>query len=228
MVITIDGPAASGKSTIAQRLAKKLGFYFVSSGYLFRALSYLVLKTKKFSLEQLATLTKKEIDELVNPQRLAYCYDPNTGISVSFNGIAITDKLKDKTVDEGASIIGTNPDVRQALLEFQHALAEQHDLVLEGRDSGSVVFPNAQIKFFLTASLNERAKRYQKDQEQRGNSMTFDQALERIVERDVRDTTRAIAPLIVPHGAIGIDNTHLSTEQTLELMMEYIEKKREK
>lgn len=226
MVITIDGPAASGKSTIAQKLAKKLGFYFVSSGYLYRALAYLILRSKKYTIDQLTSLSKEEIDQIADPQRLIYCYTPDAGISITFDSEDITHKLKDQSVDNGASIISVNPNVREALMKFQHSLAQNHDLILEGRDSGSKVFPNAQVKFFLTATPKIRAERWQKDQAQRNNGMSFDEALERVVERDVRDTTRAIAPLIVPTGAIGIDNSHLTQEQALAIMLEYIEKKR--
>ena len=222
MVITIDGPSASGKSTIAQALAKKLGFYFVASGYLYRALAYLLVYKKNYSLDALSTVSNQDITELIDPEKLLYCYTPEKGPEIVVDGITITTKLKSPTIDEAASILGTNSNVRAALMGFQRMLAKNYNLILEGRDSGSVVFPNADVKFYLTATPQVRAKRYQEDQSKKGKILSFDEALSLTLERDFRDTTRAIAPLIIPKGAIGIDNSNLTHQQTMEIMLSYI------
>ncbi len=222
MIITIDGPTASGKTTAARTLAQRLGYYYLSSGLLFRGLAYVLENEFHYREENMRNPRKADIDAAVAHDRFMYRYDAIHNEQLFFDTKNITPFLRDKKITDYSSILATNNDVRQALVTLQHYLANSHDLVAEGRDTGSVVFPHAQVKFFLTASLEVRAARWQKDQEAKGKNITLDQARAAVEARDQRDCNRAIAPLCVPGGAIVIDDSLLSKEEVLALMMKAI------
>ncbi len=222
MIITIDGPTASGKSSAARELAKRLGFHCLSSGSLYRALAYIL--TEKFgnSLEYLTNPKVEDINVTLDPRRFEYRIDREGCGTVWFDGEDITPYLKSNEISHGASILGTHRVVRYALNALQRLLTKDFDIVVEGRDMGSEVFPHADTKFFLTASLNERAKRWQQVQKKRDVSLSVQEAKTLIQERDTRDREREIAPLIIPKDAIVIDNSDLNLEKTVYVMMEYI------
>jgi cytidylate kinase len=219
MIITIDGPTASGKSTIARRLAEELHFYYISSGILFRAVAYALLQDGH-TYDEFAMLTTKDIKHYLH--ELSYHYCPVEKERVLLSNTNITSYLKTPEIDRGSSIIALNKNVRKLLLMLQQKIAQEHDVVVEGRDSGSVVFAHADIKFFVTASERERARRWQADQKQKGNACTIKESLQEIKERDERDATREIAPLIIPKEAIRIDTTDMSLQQVIVLMLAII------
>lgn len=222
MVITIDGPAGSGKSTVAQTLAQKLGFYYINTGLLYRALAFLLIKREGYSEQDLAHPRTQDLKRYLELVHFSYHYSSKGHVTITFEELNITPFLKDEEIDRGASVISVNPIVRKALHDMQHRIKEKHDVVIEGRDTGSSVFPHAEYKFFLTASLQERAQRWQKMQEQRGHTLTLAQAEESLKERDRRDKERTVAPLIVPEGAIEIDSTNMSIDQVIQEMMKHI------
>jgi CMP/dCMP kinase len=224
MVITIDGPAGSGKSTVAQTLAQKLGFYYINTGLLYRALAFLLLKREGYSEQDLAHPRTEDLKRYLELVHFSYHYSSTGHVTITFEELNITPFLKDEEIDRGASVISVNPIVRKALHDMQHRIKEKHDVVIEGRDTGSSVFPHAEYKFFLTASLQERARRWQQMQEKRGHTLTLPQAEESLKERDRRDKERAVAPLIVPEGAIEIDSTNMSIEQVVQEMMKHIQR----
>jgi CMP/dCMP kinase len=223
MIITIDGPVASGKSTAARLLARQLNFYYLNSGLLYRAIGYLLLNKAHYSLEQLASADRKDVDTYLDEKRLRYAFGEQGVPHLSFDEQDITPLLKSEMMDKAASVVSTNPYVRERLLHWQRNLAANHNVVSEGRDSGTVVFPSAILKFFLTAPVIVRAGRWQADQERRGLVVTIQDAQAQIEERDTRDSSRSVAPLIVPEGAIIIDNGSLSLEETVTLMQSYVE-----
>jgi CMP/dCMP kinase len=225
MIITIDGPTASGKSSVAQGLAKKLGFHCLSSGMLYRALAYILIEYFGYSLEKVSNPNVQNIYAALDSRRFSYTIDIQGCGQVSFDGKDITPFLKSESISQASSIMATNKGVRDTLDALQRTLAQQFDIVTEGRDMGSVVFPHADVKFFLTASLDERARRWQDVQKKLGAVISLDEAKRQIQERDTRDRERPIAPLIIPKDAIIIDNTHLSLAQTTDLMMKYITKR---
>ncbi|MGE0206546.1 MAG: (d)CMP kinase [Candidatus Babeliales bacterium] len=222
MIITIDGPTASGKSSVAQKLAKDLNFYCLSSGYLYRALAYILLNFYGYSKETLEHLNADDIRDALDPQKFQYCLDQTNCGKVIYGNQDITPFLKSDLVSQGASIIAANKDVRDALNLMQRECIKQRDVVVEGRDSGSVVFDAAEIKFYLTAALAERARRLQELQKSYGNAITLKDAEAQIEERDTRDQERDIAPLTIPKNAYVVDNSNLTLDQTVSTMLNHV------
>lgn len=220
MIITIDGPSASGKSTIAHALAKRLNFYYIDSGLFYRALGYLLVNQAGYTIPELASrINDKDINYYTSHCR--YVYD-QSGAHIFYGDEDITPHLKTKDVDLYASLIGGTPDVRIGLEESMRMLSKNKDLVIDGRDTGTIVFPHAEYKFFLTASLSVRAARWQIDQGKKGITVTLEQAEHAVKTRDDRDWARPVAPLAIPKDAHLIDNSDLSQEQTLKEFLKII------
>ena len=215
MTITIDGPTASGKSTVGRLLSKELNYYYLYTGLLYRGLAYLLMKDYGYTLDTVAHPDMQLVEQLLDPKRFVYTYDAQDRERIFFDGSDITPHLKGDTIGQGASIVSTHPDVRERLNKLQRAIAHDHDVVIDGRDAGSVVFPHADVKFFLTASEDERAARWKKQQEQRGEQVSLQKAKAFITKRDRRDSTRPTAPLKIPKGATVIDNSGMTIDETV-------------
>lgn len=223
MIITIDGPTASGKSTVARILAQKLNYYYLYSGLLFRGLGYILMRDFGYRPEQLSNPRLDDVMNVLNPARFCYEFDAKSGERLLFDGEDITLSLKESSVDQASSVIGTNKHVRDYLLNLQRTIANAHDVVVDGRDAGSTVFPHADFKFFLTATVQERARRWKVVQEHYGKRIALHDAVALIMQRDERDAQRAYAPLQIAPGATVIDSTTLTPEQTIEKIMSYIQ-----
>lgn len=221
-IITIDGPVASGKSTISRMLAKKLGYYYLYSGALYRALAYLLITTKNYTQEQLHNPDMFDVQACLDAKRLVYHYDAQSQEHIFFDSHDITPYLKSSAIDQGASVVSAYPPVRDEINALLRTIATQFDVVVDGRDAGTIIFPEAFPKFYLTASLAVRAARWREAQKKMGNVFTIEQAEQQLTVRDTRDKERAVAPLIVPEDAIIVDNSHLNAEQTLQKMLRYI------
>lgn len=224
MIITIDGPAASGKSSVARCLAQKLGYYYLYSGMLYRACAYVLLKHGGYAKNQIAHLKPEIVSTFFNVIRIRYTYTPHHGEKIFFDDVDITHHLKTPLIDDASSMLSENPAIRHAIGIVQHAISTHSNIVADGRDMGTVVFPHAEIKFFLTASAEERARRWRVDQEKRGHQYSFTEAHALLSDRDQRDTIRAHAPLAVAPDAIMIDNTDLSSQETCARMEEVVRK----
>ena len=222
MIITIDGPVASGKSTVSRILTNKLGFYYLCSGLIYRAIAYLLVNNYGYTPETLANVRIEDLMQYVDSARLRYDYDDLSQERIFFDKGDITPYLKDKFIDQITSIVSVNKDVRKKVTAMQRDIASHYNIVTDGRDVGSVVFPYAEMKFFLTASVAVRAERWRKDQECYDNYFSADEAIRLITERDNRDKNRTIAPLIIPQDAVVIDTSALTVQQTVEKMMKYI------
>ena len=222
MIITIDGPTASGKTTIARMLASKLEFYYLSSGLLFRGLAYALVHEYHYTQERLEKPRKEDIQEIIQQKRLVYQYDKDIKEQLFFDGKNITAFLRDQKISQYSSIIGIDNEVRNALAFLQHQIADNHDLIAEGRDMGSIIFPHALVKFYLTASLAVRAGRWAHDQQIKGHILTRQQAEEEVKIRDERDANRPLAPLCIPSSAIIIDDSALTKEEVLAHMQQSI------
>ncbi len=222
MIITIDGPTASGKTSIARMLAKHLDFYYISSGMLFRGLAYILVHEFRYNAESLMHARQEDVQRAVDPERLVYLYTKQNGEQLFFDGVNISNQLRDKKITEYASLLGAQEIVRDALVHLQHCLATHHNIIAEGRDTGSIIFPQATVKFYLTASQSIRAGRWYSDQKLKGRELSLEQAQLEVQERDERDMNRVIAPLVIPKNAIIIDDSELLKEQVLALMLAHI------
>jgi CMP/dCMP kinase len=226
MIITIDGPAVSGKSTLGRMLAKNLGYYYLYSGLLFRALAYLLINKGGYREDDLRNPHADDVTKYLDPEKFIYQYNEQFKESVFFDGIDITPHLKNHFMDKMASIIGTNKSVRDFLANFQRHIAQKNpDIVVDGRDEGSIVFPAATIKFFLTALLEVRAERWRHEQKKIGNDVSQEQAMVMLRERDERDKNREADPLIIPDDAMIVDNSYASPEDILKQMLTLMNRK---
>ena len=218
LVITIDGPAGSGKSTAAKLLAKRLKLTYLDTGATYRALAYAARKTMLHPVadaESIAHLARK----LPITLRLR----ENGSLEARLGGVDVSRAIRTEEITEAAALISQHPAVRRALVIRQRELANRHGLVAEGRDTGSVVFPDATHKFFLNADSLVRAKRRQQELERLYGSRTpLKQVREQLRFRDGLDRTRRVGPLIKPSGAISIDTTRLSVHQVVRLMLKHI------
>ncbi len=200
MIITIDGPVASGKSTIARMLADKLGYYYIYSGLLYRAVAYAALDNN-ITIEN---ITEQQVHILFDMLRYQY----NGKEHICYHGKDITDQLFSPAVDDAASRISVLSHVRDTINSWQKELAQSHDAIVDGRDSGSVVFADADLKLYLDAPIEIRAQRWVDKQRKQGRTFTMQEAAAAIKQRDERDAQRSVAPLIVPDGAVILENVH--------------------
>lgn len=213
MIIAIDGPAGAGKSTIARRLAEELGFQLIDTGAMFRTVAYHSAQAA-IALEDadaVAELTRGLVFEFrfENNQNIVYCNDQ-----------ALAQEIRSAEASRGASIVSAHPAVRQALLEQQREIGRKRSSVLEGRDIGTVVFPDAELKVFLTASPVTRAERRVAQMREQGEEADYAHVLSEIIERDRRDSEREIAPLRRAADACEIDSTATSIEVIVDTLLQ--------
>lgn len=214
-VIAIDGPAGTGKSTATKRLADALGFVHVDTGALYRAIAYLLLQRGLTAREAAAAA------ELAHTTHLEFRRVPgkNPSNRILANSTDVTDFIRTPEVSMAASQVSAIPEVRAALLGLQRRMGCVGRAILEGRDIGTVVFPDADVKFFLTASIDERAKRRLAELEAKGeDAPSFEEVKRQIAERDDGDTRRAVAPLRRAQDAVDLDTSSLTLDQVVETM----------
>ncbi|PKN00461.1 MAG: cytidylate kinase [Elusimicrobia bacterium HGW-Elusimicrobia-2] len=207
-VITIDGPAGAGKSTIAKIAAAKLGFTYIDTGAMYRAITYKVLKNGgDFSdTEKIIGLAGQSDIRLDNGK-------------IFLDGEDVTDKIRTRQVTNKTSIIAALGEVRKILREKQRSFSKEQNLVMEGRDIGSVVFPDAEYKFYLDASISERARRRWAELREKGAEVNMEEIVEDINKRDNLDLNRGLCPLIIPKGAFVIDSTNKSIEEVANIIV---------
>ncbi len=213
-VITIDGPSGAGKGSVAQSLARELGYHLLDSGAIYRAAAVHALECEADIEDQNAVLATFES---FNPRFEAG--NPDDGVQVWLNDQNITGKLRNEDTASAASKIASLPAVRQALLASQRDFQRPPGLIADGRDMGTVVFPDAKLKIFLTASAQERAQRRSKQLKEQGITTTMQRLTQEIQERDTRDSTRSHSPLVAADDAITIDCSELSIEQVVKLIL---------
>jgi cytidylate kinase len=211
-VIAIDGPSGAGKTTIAKLIAKELGFDYLDTGALYRTVA-LALKNSGIEIED----SDDKLRDLLDNSRIAF----NNG-KVFLNGKDVSEDIRFSEIDHYSSVFSARKVIRDFLLGVQRDSALNADLVAEGRDTTTVVFPDAQKKVYLSASLEERAKRRYFQFREKGILMSIDEARRNIIERDIRDSTREIAPLKIATDALLIDSSNLSVEQVTQKILEFI------
>jgi cytidylate kinase len=216
-IIAIDGPAGAGKSTVARRLADALGYVLVDTGAMYRTVALAASRAQiGFGA---ATRVSELAHALVDRHALSFERDAALGVRVRLSGEDVSDLIRTPEIAQGASLVSAHPDVRSALLDLQRQAGEAGGVVLEGRDIGTVVFPDAEVKFFLTASAEVRAGRRHAELAAKGQHVSFEATLADVKQRDAQDEGREIAPLRKADGAVLIDSTSLSFEQTVEKML---------
>lgn len=219
--MAIDGPAGSGKGTVAELVSRKLGFMNIDTGATFRCVTLAMLENN-IKLEDDEKIAKlfKEID--------IHFEEENEDKKVFLNNIDVTKKIRMKQVNDFVSPVATLKIVRENLLYLQRKMAEGKNVVMEGRDIGTVVFPNADVKIYLVASAEVRAKRRVKQLKTKGIECSYEEALENVRTRDKIDSTRELAPLKMPEDATYIDSSNKTIEEVVNEVLELVNQKRNK
>ncbi len=214
-IIAIDGPAGAGKSTVARQLAQQLGLLYLDTGAMYRAVTWFVLESNVDVDDEAG------VAELLNHCNIQLCADDKESSScrVWVNGIEVSQRIRSTNVTAQVSAIAAQPSVREALVKQQRRYGKEGGIVMDGRDIGTHVFPNAELKIFLTASVQERARRRQQDLKNQGQVMSLEQIEQAIHERDMKDSTRAIAPLRQAPDAVEINTDVLSIDEVTHQIM---------
>jgi len=219
LLITIDGPAGAGKTTVSRALAERLGYRYIDTGALYRGVAYEV-KRRGIDPENEA-----ELDDLCDRIQLRF-ESEGKGLRLYSNNLDISDYIRTPEISMLASAVSAKSIVRDYLLEVQREIGQKKAAVFEGRDMGTVVFPEADVKFFLDASSKTRAlRRYQELNAESGQSL--EKVAKELQQRDTNDSTRSLAPLKPAEDAIRIDSSELSVQEVVELMLSHIDRKRQ-
>jgi cytidylate kinase len=219
-IVAIDGPAGAGKSTVARRLADVLGFVLVDTGAMYRAVA---LAAQRGGIDWADAGRVGDLARaLVARTALGFDRDPERGIRVRLDRADVTDAIRAPDIGMGASTVSAHKAVRDALLEMQRQAGREGGVVLEGRDIGTVVFPDADVKFFLTARPEVRARRRFDELVAKGSRVSFEETLEDVRRRDDQDTTRAVAPLRQASDATLIDSSEIGIDEAVERMAERV------
>ena len=210
-VVTIDGPAGAGKSSVAKEAASRLGIKYLDTGAIYRAIALILYESEV-----------RPVDDYIMREALDKIKIELRGREVLVNGFDVAGEIRTPMVDELASIYSAVPSVRRALLSLQKEQKNHGSIIAEGRDVGSVVFPDAKVKFFLTASPQARAKRRYSERISNGKDADYDEILKSIIERDKNDSSREVSPLTVPDGAIYLDTSDMTQEEAVNFIIEKV------
>ena len=217
--VAIDGPAGAGKSTIARRLAGELGFRYVDTGAIYRTVAYFM---------DLWGVSPKDVDGVnryIDELTVGIEYDDEGVQHMLMNGMDVTGDIRTPEISQKASLISAHAVVRDVLLDMQRNMAEEYDVVMDGRDIGSVVLPKATVKIFLTASPEVRAKRRYQELLEKGQKASYEQVLRDVQQRDYQDTHRDIAPLKMCRDSVKVDTSEMDLEQSVAAIRKIVEEK---
>ena len=217
--IAIDGPAGAGKSTIAKALAKELGYHYVDTGAIYRTVAYFL---------DLLGISPKDVDGVeryIDELTINIEYDEEGKQHMLMNGMDVSDEIRTQDISQKASLVSAHAVVRDVLLDMQRDVAKKHNVIMDGRDIGTVVLPKANAKIFLTASAEVRAKRRTDELLAKGQKANYEQILKEIKQRDHQDMTRPIAPLKQAKDAVLLDTSEMTVAEVIEAMKKIIGEK---
>ena len=217
--IAIDGPAGAGKSTIARRLARELGYYYVDTGAIYRTVAYFF---------DLWGVSPKDIDGItryIDELTIGIEYDEEGVQHMIMNGMDVTDDIRTQEIGQKASLVSAHAIVRDMLLDMQRDVAKAHNVIMDGRDIGTVVLPKATVKIFLTASAEVRAKRRTEELAAKGQKADYNKVLKEIQQRDYQDTHREVAPLKMCRDSIKVDTSDMDLDAVVAAIKDIIAKK---
>ena len=219
-LIAIDGFSSTGKSSISKKIAKKLDLIHIDTGALYRGITFFALEN---CLNDQQEIDIKSLFSKLNKTHLEF--RPNHQVlELYLNGKNINKEIRELRVSKNVSIVAKQPEIRDFLLDFQRNLAAKGGVIMDGRDIGTVILPNADFKFFVTASPEERARRRHLELQNAGTEASYEEVFQNLITRDKIDSERDVAPLKQADDAILIDNTFLNKEETIALILSYIEK----
>lgn len=217
--IAIDGPAGAGKSTIARQLAAELGYRYVDTGAIYRTVAYFM---------DLWGVSPKDVDGVnryIDELTVGIEYDEDGLQHMIMNGMDVTNDIRTQEISQKASLISAHPCVREMLLDMQREIAKQYNVIMDGRDIGTVVLPKATVKIFLTASAEIRAKRRCDELLEKGQKAKYETVLKEIQQRDYQDTHREIAPLKMARDSIKVDTSEMDIQQAVAAIRQIIQEK---
>ena len=217
--IAIDGPAGAGKSTIAKRLAMELGFYYVDTGAIYRTVAYF------FDLWGVSPKDVDGIERYIDELTVSIEYDEDGSQHMIMNGMDVTGDIRTQDISQKASLVSAHAVVRDVLLDMQRNVAKRHNVIMDGRDIGTVVLPKADVKIFLTADAEVRAKRRCDELQAKGQKAVYETILKEIQQRDYQDTHRIIAPLKMARDSIKLDTSNLDIDGVIAEMKRIIGEK---
>ena len=217
--IAIDGPAGAGKSTIAKRLAKELGYYYVDTGAIYRTVAYFL---------DLLGISPKDVDGVeryIDELTVGIEYDEEGNQHMIMNGMDVTDDIRTQDISQKASLVSAHGVVRGVLLDMQRDVAKTHNVIMDGRDIGTVVLPKANVKIFLTASAEVRARRRTDELTEKGQKADYERILKEIQQRDYQDTHRELAPLKMAKDSIKVDTSELDIDGVVAAILAIVKEK---
>ena len=217
--IAIDGPAGAGKSTIARALAKELGYYYVDTGAIYRTVAYFL---------DLLGISPKDVDGVsryIDELTVELVYDEEGKQHMLMNGMDVTDEIRTQDISQKASLVSAHAVVREMLLDMQRDVARKHNVIMDGRDIGTVVLPKATVKIFLTADSAVRAKRRYDELIAKGQKAKLDVILKEIQQRDYQDTHREIAPLKMARDSVKVDTSALDIQGVIDTIKKIVAEK---
>lgn len=214
-IVAIDGPAGAGKGTVTKQVGEKLGLINIDTGAMFRCVALNMIQ------ENIEIENKQALQEILEKIKI----ELKENGEIFLNGQEVSEKIRENEVNNFVSPVSTIPIVREKLLELQRKMAQGKNVIMEGRDIGTVVFPNANIKIYLDASPEERAKRRRKQNQEKGIDSSYEEVLKNIIDRDKRDSTRKVAPLRRAEDAIYIDSSQMGISEVVDKIVKYIQEK---